>query len=566
VGLAPNGGAPASGFGAFQSLTSNGEQFANPFEQWGLSGTVEWDLGFSELTYIASFRDFRAESIQESDFVGARVFSVGGSTAAPGTDPSFDDIQLTTHELRLQGQAFGGRLDWLVGAFYSEENIVEEATLTLGPDYQAYVSANLIPLVGTSLGPNPIRDVFAGGVDANGSFAYNRYTQDAESISVFTHNVIGLTDRLDVTLGLRYVEETKDGAFDQLAASSNACLSVLSRAPLFSGGPLASLVPLAVGLSCFPFATVADIPGAGTVGGPPTPATFADTFEDEELIYTLGARYEITPDINAYVTFTHGFKAGGFNLDSTAAVGGGDPRFDSELVDAYEFGLKSELFDGRVRANLAIFHQELENFQVLEFTGIQFVTFNVPTAQSTGAELEMQAFLTDSLGLNLALTYTDSRYPDDCAPASAPAQVRALCGQDLTNAPDFVGILGADFETPITDSGIRFFASGSVRYESDRRTSTQAVNVGTTIPLAYDIQDANTKVNLRMGLTAPDESWALEFWGNNIFDEQTRNVTFNVPLRGGSYLIPVFGPDANTARGVYIQDPATYGVTLRTRF
>ncbi len=70
----PTGGTPFVGFGALDERLSNGEQFQNPFEQWGFSGQVDWDLGLADLTYIGAYRDFRAESVQESDFTGLQIF------------------------------------------------------------------------------------------------------------------------------------------------------------------------------------------------------------------------------------------------------------------------------------------------------------------------------------------------------------------------------------------------------------------------------------------------------------------------------------------------------------
>ena len=100
-------------------------------------------------------------------------------------------------------------------------------------------------------------------------------------------------------------------------------------------------------------------------------------------------------------------------------------------------------------------------------------------------------------------------------------------------------------------------ASFNVRYETDRRTSTQATEVGSDILLPFDIQDANVKANARIGFTTPNESFTIEFWGNNIFDEQTRNVTFNTPLRGTA---------GARSRSAFLEDPRTYGVTVRTEF
>nr|WP_321440067.1 TonB-dependent receptor [uncultured Hyphomonas sp.] len=557
VGLPANGGVSASGPSALKNRRSNGEQFQNPFQQEGISAQLDWDLGFADFVYIGSYRDFHAESVQHSEFVSLDVYAVGDRSApfaGPSVKPSYDDIKTTTHELRLQGQALQGQLDWLVGAYYSDEDIEERSVMTLGGDYGRYVSALLIPALGVpavSVGFGGNVPAALGGVDPAGSYADNKFNQQGESFSIFTHNVLDLTDRINLTLGLRYVEETKDGSFQQMSASSPTCTNI-ANGILANAYPatVAPLAPTALALTCFPFATQADLPASAFL---PLPRTFDDKFKDQELVYTLKMGAKLTDTLNFYAGFTHGFKSGGFNLDPTAAVGGSDPRFDSEKIDASELGLKGTFNDGRGRFDLAVFHQEMEDFQVLEFTGTQFQTFNVPKVVSKGAELEVQTQLTENLSANGAITYTDAYYPRDCAPGGFDPSnpVNRLCGFSLTNAPEWVGLVGLTWENAL-DNGMPYFLTGTVRSESDRRTSTQAVDSAGVL-LADDIQDANSKVNLRAGISTADERWTFEIWGNNVTDEQTKNVTFNMPLRG-------------TARGVYIQDPATYGVTLRTRF
>ncbi|WP_435202227.1 TonB-dependent receptor domain-containing protein [Qipengyuania sp. 902] len=325
-----------------------------------------------------------------------------------------------------------------------------------------------------------------------------------------------------------------------------------------------------VGLNCFVFAApslerlgrINPALAANPLAQALLPREFDQTFKDDELVYTLNATYRPTDAITLYGSFTRGFKSGGFNLDASAAVGGRGPRFDSEKVDAYEIGLKAELFDRRARVNMALFDQHLSGFQVLDFTGIQFTTFNVDKARSTGFEIESEAQVSDHLSANLAVTYTDARYPNDCAELdpTAPAfrpNVATLCGASLTNAPDWTIIFGAAYERPISDN-FDFFLSGSARYESARRTSTLPTEVlRPDLPLPGDIQEANIRVNLRTGIDIDNGRWALEFWGSNIFDERIRNGAFTVPLRGAL---------GNRARASFVSDPATYGVTVRTRF
>jgi outer membrane receptor protein involved in Fe transport len=567
-GLPADGGASNVGPKALKDLRSNDGQFYTPLENWGISGEYNVDLPVGELTYIASYREFQNRTALETDYTQLRLFTAGASDQAralggqnfePDNNPT--KIKSTTHELRLQGEALGGRLDWLVGGYYSWEKISQQLSLTLLDQYQAGVSGGLLGAV--PLQPNPLF-LTAGGVSATGDFATNRYDQSGKSFSLFTHNVLSVTDTLDLTMGLRYVDETKDGSYRQIEGQYNACLGTLRAGPanfLGAGG---------VALNCFVFAapsiTVLQGINPALAANPLAlallPREFDSTFKDDELVYTANATWRPTDDLTFYGGFTHGFKSGGFNLDASAAVGGVDPRFDSERVDAYEIGMKADLFGRRARVNIALFDQVLKGFQVLEFTGIQFRTFNVGKARSTGFEIESQARLSDSLSANLAVTYTDARYPKNCAVLgpTAPgfsANAATLCGAKLTNAPDWTVVFGGTYERPVA-GGMEISLTGSARYESARRTSTQPSELlRPDLLLPGDIQEGNIRVYLRADLGAEDGSWAVELWGNNIFDERVRTSTFTLPLRG------VLG---NRARASFVGDPATYGVTVRTRF
>ena len=566
-GLPADGGAPNVGDDALDDYDSNAQGQNNPFEQWGASLTYENDFGFADFTYIGSYRDYETVgSFRDDDYTGLPIFTTGPSPEAIATG-NFDPLTATqvvtqTHEARFQGVAFNDRLDWLVGVYYSDEQIDSRGSLTLLSDFQSGVSGGLLGSV--PLQPNPLF-LAAGGVNAEGDFATNVFAQDAQSFSIFTHNVIHLTDNFNVTVGLRYVDETKDGSFVQTDGEHDACLGTLNA------GAGNFLGATGVALNCFVFAapsfqrlqTLDPVAGANPLAFVLLGQEFDLKFEDDELVYTLKAGYEFNEDVNVYAGFTHGFKSGGFNLDASAGAGGADPRFASEKVDAWEAGLKASILDGRGVFNAAVFHQEMEDFQVLEFTGVRFQTFNVGEAKSTGAEVETQVQFTDHFSGSLGVTYTDARYPSDCAPQNATdpgflVNAASLCGQSLTNSPEWVTILGGNFEHPVADGRANFFATGSIRNESERRTSTQAVETSNfSLLLPGDIQESNTKVNLRIGLESEDERWAIELWGNNITDERTKNVTFNIPLRGAA---------GNRSRGQFVQDPATYGVTLRTKF
>ena len=581
-GLA-NDGVVESGQSALQNLATNSQLFKNGAKQWGVSGELKWDLGGAKLTYIGSYRDFQSSSTQESDFTTLNIFTsgAGGSNSRPGILPSGDSIKTMTQELRLQGTAFNDGLDWLIGGFYSKEDIVADQSMTFGTDYQR---ANSAFNFANAAGVNPLFALTAFGnagvpVNSAGSYAENRFRQDANSFSIFTHNVINFTDKLSLTLGARYVEEKKTASFDQLNASNGACQASVT-------GVLTGAVPNApglraglVGLNCFPFAAPVTLTAPAGLGGGlasrflPLPREWANTFKDDEITYTAQVGYKANEDLLIYAGYSHGFKSGGFNLDPTAAnlsnsaavlAGGGlvapvfaDPRFASEKVDQIELGVKATF--GPIKANLALFDMKMSDFQVLEFTGVQFLTFNVNSARSTGAELELFGDFGNYMKGNLAMTYADARYPSNCAvgvPASALGSVNRLCGQDLTNAPKFTSVVGLTYDGPLNDSGWGLLVSGSMNYSDSRTTRTIDLDTN-NLPVPLARQENYFKMNARIGLTTPDERFTFELWGTNLSNEITRGITANTPLRGGAGTRSLIG---------FVEEPRMYGLTVRAKF
>ncbi len=568
------------GTGALDRRNSNAQNFANDQKQWGVSGEVKWDLGAATMTYIGSYRDFRY-SADSDDFVGLQLYSTGrgvtSGLAAVQLPSQGGPIKTMTQELRFQGTTLNDKLDWLVGFYYSDEKIRETQTMTLGRDYQAAVSAFNFgaPALLQPIGGNTLLRITALGnggipVDAAGDYAWNEFGADSESFSVFTHNVFSVTDNISLTLGARYVDETKDGFFDQVSARSNACQAVVNgiATNAYVNAGLGALQNNFLGATCFPFTTSVALtlpaPGSPLASGtiPTLPREYQTRFKDDELTYTAQLAYNTNNGLLVYAGLSHGFKSGGFNLDPAAATlfSGGDPRFQSEKVDAYEAGVKTEFANGRIKANLAVFHMDLTDFQVLEFTGVQFITFNVDKAKSTGVELELFGRFDPNISINASATYADSRYPSDCADGVTNAAVRPsalrLCGSSLTNAPKFTGVVGITYDGPLNDSGWGLLANFNTNYSSSRRTSTVPLDTN-GLPIPFDVQDAYFKMNARLGFSAPDDAYGVELWVNNLTDEVTRGITANTPLRG---------PAGARSRIGFIEEPRTYGITVRGKF
>ena len=448
-------GVDQSGTSALQNLSTNSTRFENSAKQWGVSGELKWEFGNAKLTSITAYRDFQSSSTQD-DYTSLQIYSVGpnGSTMpAGGGLPTGDSIKTFTQELRLQGTAFDDKLDWLIGGFYGKEKIVAQAHSSLGTDFQRAVSAGNFA---NAAGVNPLFALTAlgnGGVPVNaaGANANNRFDQNGTTFSVFTHNVFNVTDKLSITLGARYVDEKKTASFDQLSANNPACQASVTGA--LTGAIPAALRAGTVGLNCFFIVAPVTLTAPAALGGGlasrllSLPREWADTFKDDELTYTSQISYKPNDDLMLYAGFSHGFKSGGFNLDPTAAnlipqlstpaaPVYSDPRFASEKVDAYEIGMKATL--GRMKLNVAAFQMDMSDFQVLEFTGVQFTTFNVAATRSRGVEVEVFGKLHDYISANASATFVNAKYSDNCTDGVAAqnlASVSLLCAQYLTNAP-----------------------------------------------------------------------------------------------------------------------------------
>jgi outer membrane receptor protein involved in Fe transport len=587
-GLASDG-VDQSGLSALKNLSINGGPYKNGSKQWGTSAELKWDLGGAKLTSVTAYRKFDSSSTTVGGFTANDTYTVGNGapTSRVGILPSGDHIKTFTQELRLQGTAVNDRVDWLVGGFYSSEKIRADQTMTLNADFQRTGSAFNFA---NAAGVNPLFALTALGnagvpVNANGNYAENRFLQDASSYSVFTHNVISFTDKLSLTLGARYVNETKDASFNQLAGTTGAGASACQASVngVLTGGVPAPLRAGMIGINCFPFATSVALTAPAAVGGGlasaklPLPRVWAQEFKDDEITYTAQLGYKANEDLLLYAGYSHGFKSGGFNLDpqsatlqnSGAILAGlatgtivapvyADPSFKSEKVNQIEVGVKATLF-GAIKANLALFDMKMSDFQVLEFTGVQFLTFNVNSARSTGAELELFGKLSDNISANVSATYANARYPSNCADgvavAARPSTLR-LCGQDLTNAPRFAGVVGMTYNGPLNDSGWNLLVNGNVNYSDSRTTRTIDTDTnGLPVPLAQ--QENYFKMNARIGLTTPDDRYTFELWGTNLTNEITRGITANTPLRGGAGTRSLIG---------FVEEPRMYGMTVRAKF
>ena len=146
--------------------------------------------------------------------------------------------------------------------------------------------------------------------------------------------------------------------------------------------------------------------------GPPPPGCFpcTNTAESNETTGRLGLKYFTSDDLMLYGTYSKGYKAGGVNLDPRLDV------FGPETNDVFEFGVKSTILDGRLRANGAVYFSDYQGIQLSALTPVGPVllpnTLNAAPADIYGVELELLGQF-DRLGFNLGLSLLNSEFTED---------------------------------------------------------------------------------------------------------------------------------------------------------
>ncbi|MBU6373414.1 MAG: TonB-dependent receptor [Alphaproteobacteria bacterium] len=523
----------------------------------GVSAEVNVDLGGAQLTSVTAYRDWTYDQGQDADFSGADLWY------RPSNGLSGFDFSVWTQELRLQGDL--GPVNWLVGGFYSDETLGRRDNLTNGSQFGLYFGA-LNSLFGALNNP-------ALGATVANSFVQDRYRQEGKSLAFFTHNIWSIDDKTDLTIGLRYTKEEKD-LKAKFFTSYNAQPAFAATISTLAGGGTTGATAASLYANCTTALPASTSPLAGLtpaiVGGRavyciPTVRRELDAVgynqsrDENEWSGVVSARRDITDNASAYLSFSRGYKGGGFNLDRSFdfVIAGGAPNtsFPAELVDAYEFGVKTQWFGGDLLLNLATYYNEYTNFQLNTFNGVSFQVSSIPEVTSQGVELDaIWQTPVDGLSMQGGLAYVEAEYGDDSGwvalsrnplnPAAAPVNVR-LPGSRLTNAPLWTVTNAFTYKKSMFGDKAEGLAYLDFRYVSDQVTGSDLEPT--------KVQPGFFLVNARLGLSTADERWGIEFWGRNITDEAYQQIAFNIPLQGNS-------------RGAFLGDPRTYGVTLKAKY
>ena len=584
----------------------------NEIENYGISGHLDYELGPVTLTSITSYRETSLMADQDVDFT-----SLDAVTGANIGDAAIDTF---TQELRIASD-FDGPLNFLLGGYYFDETVDTSDQIVFGEDFRSYANLLLQGATDGAQNVDSLEATLSAldGTDYTGQFFaegqgfFNNIVQDNEAYSIFGNLDFAFTDRLVLTLGANYTKDKKQIVTNSTSTDvfSNVDLVGSGNRAIFAQG-LATQVGTLLGLGRP--ATQAEIgafAGANPAGFQQVSAgvqAFADAndtnpavnpllalrplqflppmqncpnavedcaTDDDDWSYNVRLAYEVTPTLNVYASWATGYKAPSFNLSRDSRPLEGDfaqlqvqglavtnlrpgTRFaEAENSEVFELGIKGNW--DYAAANLTVFQQNIKDFQANTFTGTSFILSNAGKQETFGIEFDGNVRPTDSLTLNVAMTYLDPIYD-----SFENSPVGDLSGVQVAGVPELSAVFGATYNKEINDAGDRIILRGDFSYQSPVQMLNGLTNYIVTDPVTgeRDFEPARDaalpftrEVNsLNASITyAMDMGLELTLWGRNLLDERYITTIFPAVAQG-------------QAISGYPNQPRTYGVAAKFKF
>ncbi|MFT7244434.1 MAG: iron complex outermembrane receptor protein [Candidatus Azotimanducaceae bacterium] len=366
-----------------------------------LSLRMNWDIN-ENMTLTSITASNSGEDDTESDFDGVFIGSTNFPIVQlhPKRPQEFDYF---SQELRLAG-AITDTLDFMVGYSYFDSeldyvqftnNIIQLPAAFLG--LPAGVPCAAVP--GLGLRANPVIG------DAFCQFPNDKSTQfageDVESTAFFGSLTWRPTEDLEFLAGVRRIDEEKDGR-NRYVNHSTGTFDAPGQDPHdFTGAP--------------------QVPG--------TSYTVSDDWQD--TITTASANWAFADNARAYVSYSEGFRSGGFSIRSVNAA---TAPYEPEEAEQIEIGLKSNWLEGALTFNLAYYQLEREGGQFISIItlpagaipGTNTIVNNGGTAESDGWELETAWNINE----NFSMLFNAGTIDVDNGAFTLPCDVIDGCGAD----------------------------------------------------------------------------------------------------------------------------------------
>lgn len=399
---------------------------------YGASLKGEFSLRPFDLVSITAVRSYEYDGIADTD----------ASSFALIRDQEKEKQRQYSQELRLVSND-SSAFDWVAGlyAFHSKSE----------PNSVIYVDPQLIEFLEQDIFGLPLGG-FGVPADVAGAFA----ELDTTSLALFGQSTFELTDRLFLTLGLRYTHDRKDFEFRQ----DGGLLGLFESVPQGSNDETWGLVSGSIDLA-----------------------------------------YQPSDELLAFAKIGRGVKSGGFN-DGLNGEGALVP-YDPESLWSYELGAKTQWMENRLLVNGSVWYQRWDDVQArfLVPGTTDFIVVNTEANEITGAELELAARPAPDLDIGLGYSYIDIRYPDN-DPVFGPAVDRPQ------TIPEHTGSLFAQYSIEARAGTV--VIRGEYAYQGSHYVNAQDKD-DTFFNGSFGV------INARVGFQA--ERWSAYLWGRNLSDE-----------------------------------------------
>ncbi len=427
---------------------------------------LESDLVSLKIEHESDNFLFTSISSRTSDEIHEQTDFESTTRDAIWTDVRQDSKQLS-QEFRLTSVDGGmftldDRLTWVVGFYYFNDEGYRK------DDYSVGVQGNIPP------------QYYRAVPGLAYSQARQDVTLDNTSIALYGQATYALTDRLNLTLGIRRSDDEKD----------------------------------------FTTQMITNTPGYPFVAAP---FTLPQTLKFDSTDPKVSVDYAITDNSMAYITYSSGYKSGGVTF-ATWAEAGNVGGFEEEHLDSLEIGYKARLMNNRMQLNLAAYQYDYTDQQVQSIVVVngapQGLTDNAAESDMKGVELEMSYLLTDALKVDFNYFYQDAVFEDYADKTGNPMQF----------APENAYTVALSY-APDLGNNLQMRAEYSYKDEFQ----FDAGNRDISLEPEHDV------VNLTASMDLGD-SVSLRLFCNNCSDEliRTQVTTFATSQGGGGRSI--YGP------------------------
>ena len=485
-----------------------------------VAAIYENDLGFANLKVMASIQDDDISVTRDNDrhnfgdLVGVIPGLGSGATYQRAEfAPETSIVETNTFEINLvSNEPIFGALDWTVGAFYMEhdiENHIRGYRDNNNDGQITYECSSPLAVIGSCYEHDyGIPGRFAV-FDAEYDFVTDAFPS-RESYSIYAQTTYSFNDDFRLVSGIRYSEDT-----------------------------------FTTNVSNFYNVDVFEAAG-----------------EVDKVTGKVVGEYDLSDQTMAYWSFSQGFKPGGSNLtygyteaediiaERPVAPAMVFQTYQSETIEAFEVGIKTDLLDGKARANIALFTYDYDNlqFQATDPDPYRGGVANIPQSEMNGIEVEFTALLSDSLTMDMNLAFLDSEVTSSYEVLDNVDVYQYFFGEEdlryglredvkgnkLAKSPEFTADINLTYETTLS-SGNEF---SSIIQFVRRGDFEQRVSNNTLV----DSIDSYNLFNVTASIDFVSSNTGIDFMLLNIADKDGINSSmtdvFGVAATGLEYIAP----------------------------